>query len=81
MLRDGYDSQARLARFDRPVLVAVAEHDSIVPARFGRALHAGLAGPKRLVVFEGADHNDWPASVDAGWWRAAVAFALGVERP
>ena len=32
MLRDDYDSQARLAGFDRPVLVAVAEHDSIVPA-------------------------------------------------
>ena len=81
MLRDDYDSQARLARFDRPVLVAVAEHDSIVPARFGRTLHAGLTGPKRLVVFEGADHNDWPARVDGGWWRAAVAFALGVELP
>jgi hypothetical protein len=79
MLRDEYDTEARLARFDRPVLVAVAERDSIVPARFGRALHAGLAGPKRLVVFEGADHNDWPARVDAGWWRAAVAFALGAE--
>jgi len=81
MLRDDYDSQANLAGFDRPVLVAVAEHDSIVPARLGRALHAGLTGPKRLLVFEGADHNDWPARVDAGWWRAAVAFALGVERP
>lgn len=81
MLRDEYDTQARLAGFDRPVLVAVAEHDSVVPARFGRALHAGLAGPKRLVVFEVADHNDWPARVDAGWWRAAVAFALGIELP
>jgi len=79
MLRDDYDSLARLAGFDRPVLVAVAERDSVVPARFGRALHAGLPGPKRLVVFEAADHNDWPARVDAGWWRAAVAFALGVE--
>ena len=79
MLRDEYDTQARLAGFDRPVLVAVAERDSIVPARFGRALHAGLAGPKRLVVIEAADHNDWTDRVDASWWRAAVAFALGVE--
>ena len=79
MLRDQYDSQARLAGFDRPVLVAVAERDSIVPARFGRALHAGLVAPKRLVVFEGADHNDWTDRVDAGWWRAVVDFALGVQ--
>jgi len=79
MLRDEYDTQARLAGFDRPVLVAVAERDSVVPARFGRALHAGLAGPKRLMVIEAADHNDWTDRVDAGWWRAAVAFALGGE--
>ena len=79
MLRDDYDSLARLANFDRPVLVAVAERDSIVPARFGRALYAGLGGPKRLAVFEGADHNDWPERVDASWWRAAAGFALGVD--
>jgi hypothetical protein len=24
-----------------------------------------------------ADHNDWPAFVDAAWWRAAIAAALG----
>ena len=42
----------------------------------GRILHAGLAGPKRLVVFEAADHNDWADRVDAGGWRAALAFAL-----
>lgn len=48
---------------------------------FGCWLHAGLAGPKRLVVFEAADHNDWPAQVDAGWWRAAVAFAVDGALP
>ncbi|MEO5770489.1 MAG: alpha/beta fold hydrolase [Burkholderiaceae bacterium] len=81
MLRDGYDTQARLAAFDRPVLVAVAADDSIVPATMGTALHAALPGPKRLVVIEAADHNDWPTRVDASWWRAAVAFVLGVELP
>lgn len=79
MLRDEYDSQARLAGFDRPVVVVVAAEDSIVPSRFGRALHAALGGPKRLVVIEAADHNDWPARVDAGWWRSAVSFALGAK--
>jgi pimeloyl-ACP methyl ester carboxylesterase len=81
MLRDDYDSRAQLAAFDRPVLVAVAERDSIVPARFGTALHAALAGPKRLVVIPASDHNDWPGRVDAAWWRDAMAFALGGEAP
>jgi pimeloyl-ACP methyl ester carboxylesterase len=77
MLRDRYDAQAHLAKFDRPVVVAVAERDSIVPARFGKALHAAYAGPKRLMVIQASDHNDWPDRVDAAWWRAAVSFALG----
>lgn len=77
MLRDGYDNLAHLAKFDRPVVVAVAERDSIVPARFGTALHSALGGPKHLMVIESSDHNDWPDRVDATWWRAAIAFALG----
>lgn len=74
MLRDPYDTVASLAAFDRPVVVAVAEHDSIVPAALGQALHASLRGPKRLLVIAGSDHNDWPDRVDAAWWRAALDF-------
>jgi len=77
LLHDRYDTQERLATFDRPVVVAVAEHDSIVPARFGVALHAALGGPKRLMVIEASEHNDWPERIDAAWWRTATAFALG----
>ena len=77
MLRDRYDSALHLATFDRPVVVAVAARDSVVPARFGTALHAALGGPKHLMVIEASDHNDWPDRVDAAWWRAAIASALG----
>jgi pimeloyl-ACP methyl ester carboxylesterase len=72
LLRDRYDTLAALQGFDRPVVVAVAEHDDIVPAPFGQALHAGLGAPKRLVTIAGAGHNDWPARVDAAWWRDAA---------
>ena len=72
LLRDRYDSAARLASFDRPVSVVVAGHDSIVPARYGIALHAALGGPKRLMRIDGAGHNDWPGRVDAAWWRAVI---------
>lgn len=80
MLRDRYDTVLQLAKFERPVVVAVAEHDSIVPPRFGAALHAALAGPKRLTVIAASDHNDWPDRIDGAWWREAIAFALGEAR-
>ncbi len=77
LLRDRYDNAAHLASFDRPVLVVVAERDSIVPARFGAALYAALAAPKQLAVVKDADHNDWLHRVDDAWWREAVSFLLG----
>lgn len=76
LLHDRYDSVAHLASFDRPVLVVVAEQDSIVPARFGAALYRGLGDPKRLAVVEGAEHNDWVDHVDEHWWRDAISFLL-----
>jgi uncharacterized protein len=76
LLRDRYDSVSNLARYDGRVLVAVAERDSIVPARFGTALEVALTQPKRLLVIPGADHNDWPEQVDAMWWRDAIDFLL-----
>jgi pimeloyl-ACP methyl ester carboxylesterase len=76
LLDDAYDSAAGLATFGKPVLVAVAERDTIVPAQFGAALHAALPGPKRLVSVAAAGHNDWPDRVDADWWRDTLAFLL-----
>lgn len=77
LLRDPYDTAARLARFDRPVVVVVAGRDDIVPARFGVSLHGGIGGPKHLVTIDAAGHNDWPARVDDAWWRTVTAAALG----
>jgi fermentation-respiration switch protein FrsA (DUF1100 family) len=76
LLRDRYDSVAHLASVRRPVVVAVAEQDDIVPARFGTALYESLAQPKRLAVIKAAGHNDWPLRVDQRWWREAIEFLL-----
>ena len=76
LLRDRYDSSHHLAGLQRPVLVAIAADDRIVPARFGRALYDGLPQPKRLALIDGADHNDWFYRLDANWWRQAIAFLL-----
>jgi hypothetical protein len=81
LLRDDYESVAYLAGFAHPVAVAVAQHDRIVPARLGQALHAALGGHKRLLVIRDSGHNDWPDHVDAPWWRAAIEAALGEPAP
>jgi fermentation-respiration switch protein FrsA (DUF1100 family) len=62
------------------VLVVVAERDGIVPPRFGTALYQALGEPRRLVVIPGAGHNDWPARVDAAFWREAIDFLLAGSR-
>jgi len=77
ILRDQYDSAGNLVGFSGPVAVVIVEWDSIVPAEFGRALFAGLTGPKRLWVIPGADHNDWMVRVDASWWQPVTGFLLG----
>lgn len=77
-LKDHYDTATHLAAFDRPVLVAVAGGDTIIPSRFGKALYEGLTAPRRLAVVAGAGHNDWIDFLDEAWWRKATDFLLGV---
>ena len=80
LLRDRYDSAAHLAAFGRPVVVAVAERDDVVPPQFGNALYRALPEPKLWLALPGAGHNDWPAHASATWWREAVDFMLGKAR-
>ena len=77
MLRDRYDSVGHLQNLDRPVAIVVAERDSVVPARLGRALHAARAGRAPLIVLEGSDHSDWFDRVGAAWWQSSTDAALG----
>ena len=80
LIRDRYDSITYLASFDRPVLVVVAERDSIVPAQFGKALYNALPGPKQLMVVKAAEHNDWISHVDDAWWQEAIDILLAPSR-
>lgn len=83
ILRDRYDNIANLAQFRGRIAVVVAAGDAIVPARFGRALHAALAGARpqsaRLVEIPGVGHNDWFDQVDARWWRELIDFLLPAQ--
>jgi fermentation-respiration switch protein FrsA (DUF1100 family) len=58
LLRDRYDSAALAGRLSAPLLVVAGGRDRIVPASHSRRLFAAAPEPKRLVVLDGADHND-----------------------
>jgi fermentation-respiration switch protein FrsA (DUF1100 family) len=58
LLRDRYDSAALAGRLAAPLLVVAGGHDRIVPVDHTRRLFAAAPQPKRLVVLDGADHND-----------------------
>lgn len=81
LMRDHYDSATHLASFGRPVLVAIAAKDSIVPPQFGKALFDALTEPRQLAVIKGADHNDWFGRIDETWWQQAIDFLLGRRDP
>jgi uncharacterized protein len=58
LLRDRYDSAALAGRLTAPLLVVAGGRDRIVPPGHSRRLFAAAPQPKRLVVVDGADHND-----------------------
>jgi uncharacterized protein len=59
LLRDRYDSAALAGRLAAPLLVVAGARDRIIPASHSRRLFAAAPQPKRLVVLDGADHNDY----------------------
>jgi alpha-beta hydrolase superfamily lysophospholipase len=58
LLRDRFDAAALAARLEAPLLVVAGGRDRIVPVGHSRRLFAAAPEPKRLVVLDGADHND-----------------------
>lgn len=55
---DRYASIGRIADVHAPLLVVVAEDDSIIPPSQSRQLFEAAHEPKRFVAISGADHND-----------------------
>ena len=76
VLRDRYASIERIANIRCPLLVISAAHDSVVPAEQSRQLHDAALPPKRLIVFNGVDHND-DVFLASPQLRAAVLDFVG----
>jgi hypothetical protein len=57
-LRTRYDSLEKIGRIQAPALVVHGEADETVPPQHARLLFEAAAEPKRLLLVEGAGHND-----------------------
>ena len=78
LLRDRYDSAALVGRLTAPLLVVAGSRDRIVPASHSRRLFAAAPEPKRLVVLDGADHNDHDLHAGPRLVGELRAFLAGV---
>ena len=76
LLRERYDSNAALGRYQGPVAFLVAGKDEIVPAALGRQLYESYRGPRLLREQPGAGHNSLDFNPGAAWWREVADFWL-----
>jgi hypothetical protein len=58
LVRDRFDSLARIGQVEAPILVIHGEQDRVVPVRFGRALFDAAPQPKELWLAREAGHED-----------------------
>jgi fermentation-respiration switch protein FrsA (DUF1100 family) len=58
LTKNKLDTVSKLPRAGCPVLVVHGDRDEIIPATQGRRLFEAARDPKRLLIVEGAGHND-----------------------
>lgn len=58
LIRDRYDSIARIKKINAPLLIVHGEFDNVVPVSLGRKLFENAAEPKEFVILPGAGHNN-----------------------
>jgi fermentation-respiration switch protein FrsA (DUF1100 family) len=80
LLRDRYESASLIRQVRSPLLVIAGARDSIVPLEQSRRLHDAAGEPKRLVVIEGADHNDLSLFAGPRLLGAITQFLDDIER-
>jgi fermentation-respiration switch protein FrsA (DUF1100 family) len=58
LTKNKLDTVSKLPRVRCPVLVVHGDRDEVIPASQGRRLFEAAPEPKRLIIIEGAGHND-----------------------
>jgi len=58
LIRDRFDSMARIGAIGAPLLVVHGRLDRLIPPRFGQTLYDAAPQPKEIHLIEQAQHND-----------------------
>jgi uncharacterized protein len=80
VLRDRFPSLVRIATIGSPLLVIATDKDDVVPTAQSERLYNAAASPKRLVIIEGAGHNDDEILAGRRVIAAIVEFLNGVSQ-
>ncbi len=78
LVRDRFDSVAKIARISTPVLVVHGERDTTIPVALGRRLFDAASPPKSAYFVPRAGHNDL---YDHGVARRVIDFVRGHPDP
>lgn len=81
LLWDEYPNLETIRSVDVPTLIVAGSADRTVPFEQSRELFEAASGPKRLVVIEGADHNDLTLTSGDRLVDAIVVFLEDVLSP
>lgn len=74
LMRDRYDSIAKIGSLSCPLLMLHGEADRLIPPSSGRALFEAARGPKQWHLAPGAGHNDVRATLGKQWGKLVAGF-------
>ena len=74
LVLDQYNNIENLQGFDGNIAVLLAENDEVVPVEHGQRLYDLITAKKKIWIFEGAKHNEFPIDPEQQWWLEVVDF-------
>jgi fermentation-respiration switch protein FrsA (DUF1100 family) len=77
LMRNRYESLAKIKQCKRPVFVAHGTADTLIPFAHGERLHEAANAPKRFLPMHGLDHND---GVSGDFFRVLRDFLAEAEK-
>ncbi|MFM7344840.1 MAG: alpha/beta hydrolase [Tagaea sp.] len=82
LVKDRFDSIARIASINAPLLIVHGTHDAVIPIRHGRALFAAALEPKRFVELPDRGHNEMHGpEFEAAVRKFLESLAFPASRP